>query len=103
MDQCDKYGLCTPVPIQGKMNETIMSRCKIFVEDYEDEITEYIRSDYIHEPNDDFKFCKTINACKGREPPIRKNVKKKKNKNSAEKKKKKKKKKRKKKKKKKKK
>ena len=35
MDQCDKYGLCTPVPIQGKMNETIMSRCKIFVEDYE--------------------------------------------------------------------
>ena len=94
MDQCDKYGLCTPVPIQGKMNETIMRRCKIFVEDYEDEITEYIRSDYIHEPNDDFKFCKTINACKGREPPIRKNVKKKKNKNSAEKKKKKKKKKR---------
>ena len=78
MDQCDKYGLCTPVPIKGKMKQTIINTCKTFVELEEDSLTKWIRSDYIHEPNDDFKYCKTLNACKGREPPVRRNVKKKK-------------------------
>ena len=78
MDQCDKYGLCTPVPIKGQMKQTIINTCKTFVELEEDSLTKWIRSDYIHEPNDDFKYCKTLNACKGREPPIRRNVKKKK-------------------------
>ena len=74
MDQCDKYGLCTPVPIKGQMKQTIINTCKTFVELEEDSLTEWIRSDYIHEPNDDFKYCKTLNACKGREPPVRRNV-----------------------------
>ena len=86
MDQCDKYGLCTPVPIQGKMNQTIVSTCKKFVELEEDSLTEWIRSDYIHEPNDAFKYCKKLNACKGREPPVRKNKKIKKSKASKKKK-----------------
>ena len=78
MDQCDKYGLCTPVPIKGQMKQTIINTCKTFVELEEDSLTKWIRSDYIHEPNDDFKYCKTLKACKGREPPVRRNVKKKK-------------------------
>ena len=75
--------LCMDVPTESEFwVGTLKKTCQVFMELEEDSLTSFVRSELVHQTNGAFEYCRSLNVCSGRPPPVvkKKKVKKKKKK-----------------------
>ena len=72
--------LCMDVPTESEFwVGTLKKTCQVFMELEEDSLTSFVRSELVHQTNGAFEYCRSLNVCSGRPPPVvkKKKVKKK--------------------------